>query len=162
MPFRNRAIIQGITTMFFRGPRSFAARNPRLFTTMVNGAKVRMVPPTMIALVAAAVSLSQHILFLLITLCRLSLSLLIGRLVCIFHLVLWSQPLTLSFLIISTWYMIWKLKMLGDSIPCWMRCGHMLGRCSISLPYCLTHFFFIAMVRSILPMMLMLPRQGSF
>ena len=88
--------------MFFRGPRSFAIRNPDQFKTNVNGKMVHMVPPSMIALVAAAVSLGCCPLFLLLTLFRLSLSLLIGRPVRIYHPVLWHHSPAPSILIIST------------------------------------------------------------
>ena len=68
MPFQNRAIMQGITSMFFRGARSYIVRNQNLFKMTVNGAKVRLIPPLMIALVATAVSPHHSILFSLITL----------------------------------------------------------------------------------------------
>ena len=56
MPFQHRAVILGLKSAFFRGPRSFAACNPDLFQVRINNKEVYVVPPSMIALVATAVS----------------------------------------------------------------------------------------------------------
>ena len=56
MPFQHEAIIQGIKSMFFRGPRSFSARNEHLFQVSINNTRIRVLPPSMIAIVTTAVS----------------------------------------------------------------------------------------------------------
>ena len=62
-PFQNKAIIRGLASAFFRGPRSFAARHQSEFQYNVNGNDVCLVPPSMIALVATAVCLFIYYIF---------------------------------------------------------------------------------------------------